>query len=135
MQGAGHAVHGMHEQEYNQEQVDQNAWCVHSRSLTLESPNLVLAAPYRWHCMHALTEPRTETKQYNLICMPTSRSQHNKALCSARAHSKRTDMRQSEEVHGRRIRHSWRFLNKMEVSNTALPFACTRENSFGFVLS
>ena len=74
MQGAGHAVHGMHEQEYNQGQVDQNAWCVHSQSLPLESPNLVLAAPYTWHCMHALTEPRTETKQYNFACPPAGPS-------------------------------------------------------------
>ena len=72
------AIHG---QEQSQEQVDQNGVLQNfSLSLTLARPNLLLVAPSV--PVHTLTEPTTEAKLLQ-PCMPTSRSQHNKALCSS----------------------------------------------------
>ena len=70
-------MHGMH----GQEQVEQNGVLQSFQSvIDLGSPNLLLAAPSM--PVHDLTEPTTEAKQLQ-PCMPTSRSQHDKALCSS----------------------------------------------------
>ena len=53
---------------------------IFSLSLMLTRLNLLLAAPSV--PVHALTEPTTEAKRFQ-PCMPTSRSQHDKALRSS----------------------------------------------------
>ena len=76
------------------EQVNQNGvlQSVYRQLLNMASLKLLLAAPSM--LLHALTEPTTDTNDCN-PCMPTSRSQHDKALCSlfTHTHRKRTDMR------------------------------------------
>ena len=96
----------MHGQEQSQEQVDQNGvFSLFSPSLTMAGPNLLLAAPSM--PVYTLAEPATEAKHLQ-PCMPTSRSQHDKALCSlfTHVHGMRTDGRRlkSAKVHGRWIR-------------------------------